>query len=57
MKAAQVGERASLKVLGLPTRTKETQYAISSCAKVISAGDMVWNVVVPFVLKKNQDME
>lgn len=49
---AQVGERESLKVFGFPTRTKETQYAISSCANVISAGDMVWKVVVPFVLKE-----
>ena len=57
MKAAQVGERVNLKVFGLPTRTKETQYAISSCAKVILAGDMVWKVVVPFVLEKNEDKE
>lgn len=49
---AQAGDRASLKVFGFPARTKETQYAISSCANVISAGAMGWKVVVPFILKK-----
>ena len=48
--AGQMGERASLCVLGSPLRTKESQHAMSSEANASSIGRCGWNVVVPLNL-------
>jgi len=45
------GDRLSLNLFGSPERTKDNQYAMSSSAKALSAGDVSENVVVPFKLK------
>lgn len=49
------GERGSLKVLGFPTRTKDSQYAINSDANEVSTGFMGVNVTEPLGLFSTDD--
>ena len=48
--AGQVGALASLNVFGLPERTKDSQYAMSSDANAFSEGVMGEKVPVPLNL-------
>lgn len=52
----QAGERGSLKVLGFPALTKDSQYAISSEANEASTGFSGVNVTDPLNLFNMEDI-